>query len=84
MVRRIVAALGHAPALWLFYREALPQPVRRPNVFAAVSTVLAMGAAGVLAPPELRWIAVFWTWAIGHALWGVYLFVKLPPPLSGD
>jgi len=80
MLRRVIAAFGHAPALWLVYREALPKVVRRPNAFAAVGTVLAMVVAGVATPADARWAAVFWTWIVGHFAWGAYLFVKLPDP----
>ncbi|MEM6988947.1 MAG: hypothetical protein AAF721_00575 [Myxococcota bacterium] len=84
MLRRIIAAVGHAPALWIVYREPLPPVVRRPNLIAALATLAAMIAGGVLAPAEQRWVTVFWVWLAGHFLWGAYLFAKLPPPLSRD
>ncbi len=84
MLRRLIAAVGHAPALWLFYREPLPHAVRRPNAIAVGATLMAMAAAGLLAEPANRWSVVFWTWIVGHFAWGAYLLVKLPEPLSGD
>ena len=80
MLRRVIAAVGHAPALWLVYREPLPKVVRFPNLIAAVVTVGAMVAAYRLAADAEPWMAVLWTWIVGHFAWGAYLFVKLPPP----
>jgi hypothetical protein len=80
MWRRVIAMVGHAPALWLVYREPLPRAVRRPNLYAVLATLTAMLVAGVRAPPGGRLTAVLVTWAIGHGLWGIYLFVRLPPP----
>lgn len=81
-LRRLVAFGGHAPALWLFYREALPVPLRRPNVIAVAATLVMMAvvpfaarAAG--AATEAGWL-VLGTWLVGHFAWGTFLAVKLP------
>lgn len=80
MWRRLVAAFGHAPGLWLVYRESLSDEVKRANVVAVALTIVAMVAAAVLSPEGRRGMAVVVAWLVGHALWGAYLFVRLPPP----
>lgn len=83
MLRRIVAFFGHAPGLWLMYREPLPKPVRRPNAIAVGLTLAAMVAAGVLAPAGQTGWAVLVTWVVGHFAWGTWLALKLPEPDDG-
>lgn len=82
MIRRIVAFFGHAPALWLMYRETIPPPLRRPNAIAVVLTLAAMAAAYVLAPSGSPGIATLVTWIIGHVAWGAFLAVRLPEPTT--
>ena len=83
MLRRLVALVGHAPGLWLMYREPLPPPVRRPNAVAVALTLMAMATAGLLAPAGQRGMAVLLTWLVGHFAWGIWLAVKLPEPDGG-
>ncbi len=83
MLRRLVALVGHAPGLWLVYREPLPAPVRRPNVVAVGLTLAAMAAAGLLAPDGRRGVAVLVTWIVGHFAWGIWLARALPEPDHG-
>src|SRR5262245_58258567 len=46
--RRLVAWLGHAPGLWLCYREPLPRELRAPNARAVAATLVAIGVAVVV------------------------------------
>ena len=78
MLRRWVAALGHAPALWLLYREKLPRPLVRQNVIAAIATLVVIMLAASLAPPGRRFAAAVAAWLCGHFAWGILLFVRLP------
>lgn len=78
-IRRLVAWGGHAPGLWLLYREPIPRPLRRPNLYAAVGTIAAIGIAVAGAPAGQRLIAGLATWAVGHVAWGTYLAWHLPP-----
>lgn len=77
MFRRFVAFAGHAPGLWLLYREPIPKPLRVPNAIAAGATLFAMGLGGVLGG-EARWTWVGALWLAGHVLWGLYLAIRLP------
>lgn len=77
-LRRLVAWGGHAPGLWLCFREPLPSSLRRPNAVAVLLTLVAMLVAGLLASPSERLAAVGATWLAGHVLWGSYLAWKLP------
>jgi hypothetical protein len=77
-VRRFVAWAGHAPGLWLFYREPIPRALRRPNVVAATATALAVVVAvGLVAPGWRLWVGLT-VWAAGHVAWGTYLAWHLP------
>jgi RsiW-degrading membrane proteinase PrsW (M82 family) len=77
---RLAAWLGHAPALWLLYREPLPRSLRLPNVLAVLATLAAMAAAWFLvADLPQRVLAVVATWLVGHVAWGTYLTRRLPP-----
>ncbi len=78
MLRRCIAALGHAPALWLLYREKLPPPLIRQNVLAVGATLLVVLLAASLAPPGRRVAAAVAAWLCGHLAWGVLLFFRLP------
>lgn len=80
MLRRVIAFFGHAPGLWLVYREPLPKIVHKPNAIAVVLTLAAMLTAGLLASSGGKAIAVLIAWAIGHVAWGTYLALRLPPP----
>lgn len=80
MLRRVIAFFGHAPALWLFYREPIPPPLRRPNALAIGLTLAAMAAAYLLATDGGVGRAVLVTWLVGHFAWGTYLAAKLPEP----
>lgn len=77
-LRRAVAWLGHAPGLWLCYREPLPRPLRRPNVVAVLGTLAAVTTAVLLAPHDGAALAALLTWATGHVAWGSYLAWHLP------
>ena len=71
--RRGLAFLGHAPALWLFYREPLPKRLRVPNIIAATATVGLMVAVYQTATPRWRVRGALAAWLAGHFAWGVYL-----------
>jgi hypothetical protein len=77
--RRLLALVGHAPALWLCYRQPLPRPLWRPNAIAALATLAAMLAAMVAASWTLLGVA----FAVGHMGWGAYLAWRLPNPPRG-
>ncbi len=78
MLRRIVAFFGHAPALWLLYRETIPTPLRRPNAIAVLLTLSAMAAAYALAPGGSPGMATLVAWIVGHVAWGAFLAIRLP------
>lgn len=85
MIRRGLAFFGHAPALWLFYRETIPPPLRRPNAIAVMLTLAAMAVAYLLAPGGSPGMATFVAWVVGHFAWGAFLAARLPdPPASAD
>jgi hypothetical protein len=71
--RRLVALLGHAPALWLIYREPLPKHLRLINVLAAVATVGVMAAVYRVAAPPWKFRGALVSWLAGHLAWGLYL-----------
>ena len=72
--RRLVAWLGHAPGLWLFYREAVPVGLRRANLVAVLATLIAMTVAAL----ALRAAWVLFAWLAGHVVWGTVLAWRLP------
>jgi len=82
MLRRVVAFFGHAPALWLFYRETIPPPLRRPNAIAVMLTLAAMAAAYEVAPGGSPGLATFAAWVVGHLAWGAVLASRLPAPTT--
>jgi hypothetical protein len=71
--RRLVAFFGHAPALWLIYREPLPRRLRLMNVVAAAATSGLVVAAYQIAAPPWRVPGALAVWLIGHFAWGLYL-----------
>jgi hypothetical protein len=77
MMRRLVAWLGHAPGLWLAYREPIPRELRGANVAAVVATLIAIGV--VAANVDDGWLRFAVPWLVGHVLWGAYLAWRLPP-----
>jgi hypothetical protein len=78
MMRRLVALVGHAPGLWLAYREPIPPELRRANVVAVMATVVAMAAALVFVD-EGGWLRPVVAWLVGHLAWGMFLAWRLPP-----
>ncbi len=82
MLRRVIAFFGHAPALWLLYRETIPPPLRRPNAIAVALTLTAMAVAFGLAPGGSPGLATLISWVIGHFAWGAFLAIRLPAPTS--
>lgn len=82
MLRRLLAFFGHAPALWLFYRETIPVPLRRPNAIAVALTLAAMAASYALVPEGSAGVATLAAWILGHFAWGTFLAARLPPPDS--
>lgn len=83
MVRRLVALFGHAPGLWIVYREKLQPELRRANLMAVAATLIAM-AAIVCFLDEARWIGVLVAWLVGHLSWGAYLARRLPARAGSD
>jgi drug/metabolite transporter (DMT)-like permease len=81
--RRLVAFLGHAPALWLVYRERLPRRIIIANAVAAAGTLAAVFLATRRSPRPLRAAAL--AWAAGHVAWGTLLAAMLPrrSPMPG-
>ena len=83
-LRRFVAFIGHAPALWLFYGESLEERLHRPNLVAIALTLALMAivpvAAHLLWETTTVWPYVFVAWVLGHVAWGVFLAVRLGPP----
>jgi hypothetical protein len=77
-MRRLVAFAGHAPALWLLYREPLPRALWVPNVLALTLTVAAMLGVGVVACRDRPLWPVVAAWLAGHVIWGAYLAYRLP------
>ena len=66
-----IAFAGHTPGLKIMAGSRFTPLLVRVNVVAAVLTVAAMVAAGVLAAPgEGPW-AVLVAWLIGHFAWSV-------------
>lgn len=80
MLRRVIAFFGHAPGLWLMYRETIPPPLRRPNAIAVALTLLAMAVAYVLASGTAAFVA----WLIGHFAWGAFLAARLPDSATSE
>lgn len=78
-LRRLVAFVGHAPALWLCYRETISPNLVRSNVIAATATLAAMSAVAVTRPRGKAALPVAGVWLAGHLLWGAYLASRLPP-----
>ena len=76
-MRRLVAALTHAPGLWLLYRQTLPRSLWRPNAIAIGATLAAMVTAALWWPDRAA-VAAFAAWAVGHVLWGLALAAWLP------
>lgn len=74
-LRRGAAWLGHAPALWLCYREPLPASLRVPNAIAVTATVIAVALAAITAGA----IGVVVAAIAGHVAWGSYLAWSLAP-----
>jgi hypothetical protein len=77
--RTLIAFAGHAPALWLFYRETIPRGLWAANGVAVGLTLLAMLAAGLTADRDGTVAAVGVTWLICHVIWGAFLARRLPP-----
>lgn len=75
--RRGLAFVGHAPALWLFYREALPRPMWLPNAVAVLATLVTVAAAWRTSP-----LAALGAFVIGHFAWGAFLAWRLPASTS--
>ena len=71
--RRLVALFGHAPALWLVYREPLPKRLRVMNIIAVTATLGLVIVTYQIAPSPWRVPGALATWLIGHVAWGVYL-----------
>ena len=82
MRRRLVAFAGHAPGLWLFYREPVPRELWALNVILLGLTAAATAAAAVATEGAARWPVAIATWAVGHVIWGAILAARLPaePP----
>ena len=78
MMRRLVAFVGHAPGLWLAYREPIPRELRRANVVAVAATIVAMVAAVAFVDAG-GWLRPLVPWLVGHLAWGTYLALRLPP-----
>jgi len=78
LVRRLVALVGHAPALWLFYGETLPRHLARANVVALGATAAAATAAGLARRGNGPARSAGRVWLIGHFAWGAYLASRLP------
>jgi hypothetical protein len=75
--RLLVAWVGHAPALWLFYREILPRYLVVANAVAILLTATAVAGAlvsGWFARPVETALAV---WILCHVMWGGYLVWNL-------
>ena len=78
MMRRLVALVGHAPGLWLAYREPVPRELWRANVVAVAATIVAM-VASLAFIDEGGWLRPLVPWLVGHFAWGAYLAWRLPP-----
>lgn len=72
--RRLFALFGHAPGLWVGYREAVPAGFRGPNAIAFVLTVV-----GVVLAARVSYLAAAVAYVVGHFVWGGYLAWRLPP-----
>lgn len=77
-MRRFVALVGHAPALWLFYGETLPRHLARANVVALGATVAAATAAALARRGKGAARSAGRVWLVGHFAWGAYLASRLP------
>jgi hypothetical protein len=71
--RRLFALFGHAPGLWLCYREAVPASFRGPNALAFLLVVVAVVFAA-----RTSYLAAAVAYVVGHLAWGAYLAWKLP------
>ena len=71
--RRLVAFAGHAPALWLVYRETLPRALWAPNAIALAVTIGAVALAWRASP-----LASLTAFVLGHVAWGAILARRLP------
>jgi len=76
--RRIVALVGHAPALWLCYSEQLSPPLKRANAIAIGLSLAALAVALSIAPPAISKLVVgVIVWAVCYVGWGAYLAWRL-------
>jgi hypothetical protein len=86
----LVGLLLHRPGLWFLFGFRLPASIRWPNRLAALITAAAMIVGAIVAPHGHRGETVAVVWAIGHALWGLYVaravlrqsasLARSPPP----
>ncbi len=66
-----IAFCGHTPGLKILVGCRFTPLLVRVNVVAALLTVAAMVAAGVLAPAGSGGWAVLWAWLVGHFAWSI-------------
>ena len=74
-LRRVIAWGGHAPGLWVFYRERLPPRLWKANLIAVLLALVAMGCVGAITADG---VCVVLVWLLGHIAWGTYLACRLP------
>lgn len=68
-----MAFAGHAPVLWLLYRETLPRALWGPNAIALAATLAAVALAWRASP-----LAALTAFVLGHVAWGAMLAWRLP------
>ena len=77
-VRQAVAFAGHAPGLWLLFREPVPRALWALNVALLSLTAAVAVTAAVIIEGPARWPSAVGAWAVGHGVWGAILAARLP------
>lgn len=80
--RQLVAFAGHAPGLWLLFKEPVPRRLWVMNAALLLLTAVLTVVVASLIEGATRWPAAVGTWALGHTVWGLILAAGLPhrPP----
>jgi intracellular septation protein A len=71
--RLLIAWVGHAPGLWLIYREKLPRSLIAANAVAVFLTAIAIACVLVSGRFVHRIATAIVVWIFCHVLWGSYL-----------